>query len=115
MPDPQTAAALPGTPKQRETITVTLSEPIRREGGDVTTISIRKPRAGELRGLKVEDLFATDINALIAVLPRITSPVIAAHEVEQFEADDLLEVAGAVKGFFMPEALKVAVKAQFGG
>jgi len=110
-----TEAAVPAAPKQRETVTVTLAEPIQRAGGDITAITLRKPRAGELRGLKVEDLFATDINTLIAVLPRITSPVMAAHEVEQLEADDLLEVAGAVKGFFMPEALKVAVKAQFGG
>ena len=101
--------------RKPETVTIQLAEPIQRSGGDITELTLRKPRAGELRGLKVEDLFATDINTLIVVLPRITSPTIAAHEVEQLEADDLLEVAGAVKGFFMPKAIKEAMAKALGG
>ena len=76
---------------------------------------MRKPRAGELRGLKVEDLFTTDINTLIVLLPRIAQPTIIAQDVEGLEAEDLLEVAGAVKGFFMSAQLKEAMKAHAGG
>lgn len=116
--DPAETAKAPApepAPRQPQTVTVTLGEPLRRTGGDITELTLRKPRAGELRGLKVEDLFGTDVNTLIVLLPRITSPVIAAHEVEMLEADDLLEVAGAVKGFFMPASLREAMAKALGG
>lgn len=90
-------------------VTVTLSEPIVRGNDKITGITLRKPKAGELRGLKVEDLFTTDVNALCILLPRITMPPLIAADVEQLEADDLLEVAGTVKGFFMPQAMKDAL------
>jgi len=96
-----------------QTITVTLSEPLRRKGGEVSELTLRKPKTGELRGLKVEDLFTTDVNTLLVLLPRITLPPLITAEVEELSSEDLLEVAGAVKGFFMPAALKEAMaKAQ---
>ena len=101
-------------PAQNATVTVDLATPIPRAGGDISRLVLRKPKAGELRGLKVEDLFATDVNTLIALLPRITIPALIAEEVEGLEAEDLLEVAGAVKGFFMPAALKQAMAKAMG-
>ncbi len=101
--------------KAPQTVAIALSEPIARKGGDVAELTLRKPRAGELRGLKVGDLFETDVNALMVLIPRISSPALIAAEVEQLETEDLIEVAGAVKGFFMTAAMKEAVAKQFGG
>ena len=103
------------SPKAPQTVWITLSEPIARKGGDIAELTLRKPRAGELRGLKVGDLFETDVNALMVLIPRISSPTLIAAEVEQLETEDLIEVAGAVKGFFMTAAMKEAVAKQFGG
>lgn len=102
------------TSKLPQTITVTLAEPIKRTGGDIAEVTLRKPKAGELRHLKVEDLFATDVNALIVLLPRITNPPLIVSEIEQLETEDLLEIAGAVKGFFMPAAMKEAIAKALG-
>ncbi|CDO35817.1 phage tail assembly protein [Novosphingobium sp. KN65.2] len=102
-------------PKTPQTVTITLSEPISRKGGDITELTLRKPRTGELRGLKVEDLFATDVNALMLLIPRISSPALIGDEVGQLETEDLIEVAGTVKGFFMTAAMKAAVAKAFGG
>lgn len=92
-----------------QTVTVKLANPIHRKGGDVAEIILRKPKAGHLRGLKVEDLFGTDVNALMALLPRITEPPLIVAEIEDLETDDLLEIAGTVKGFFMTAEMRTAM------
>lgn len=111
------AATAPETPAASTTqsVTVRLACPIRRAGGDIAEITLRKPRAGALRGLKIEDLYQTDVNALIVLLPRITEPALIPAEIEDMESEDLIELAGAVKGFFMSAEMKEAIRKAFGG
>lgn len=97
-----------------QTIKVRLAHPIRRKGGDITELTLRKPKAGALRGLKIEDLYQTDVNALLVLLPRITEPALIAAEIEDMESEDLIELAGAVKGFFMSAEMKAAIAKHFG-
>lgn len=96
------------------TVKVRLSFPIRRAGGDITDIALRKPKAGALRGLKIEDLYQTDVNSLLVLLPRITDPALIPAEIEDMESEDLIELAGAVKGFFMSAEMKAAIAKHFG-
>lgn len=100
------ANSAPTMPGADKSVTITLVEPIIREGGvNVESITLRKPNAGELRGLKVPDLVNGDVNTVIALLPRIASPVISQDEAETLDLEDFGEIAGAVFGFFMnPEA-----------
>lgn len=107
-------APAPAAP-EGQTITVRLAYPIRRKGGDIAEIVLRKPKAGALRGLKIEELYQTDVNALIVLLPRITQPALIPAEIEDMESEDLIELAGAVKGFFMSAEIKAAIVQQFGG
>lgn len=100
------------TPAQ--TVTIRLNTPIRRAGGDIAEITLRKPKAGALRGLKIEDLYQTDVNALIVLVPRISEPALIAAEIEDMESDDLIELAGAVKGFFMSAEMKAAINRLLG-
>lgn len=102
-------------PKPGKSTTVTLSEPIPREGGDITVLTLAKPNAGNMRGLKVPDIVNGDVNTIIALLPRITTPPIGAHEAEALEADDIGEVAGAIFGFFMTAVDKEKMAQMLGG
>lgn len=98
-----------------ECATITLQEPIQRANGEpIAEITLRKPKAGELRGLKVEDLYGSDINSLLVLIPRIASPVLVKEHVEQIGTEDLMEIAGAVRGFFMTAGMKAAVAKAFG-
>ncbi|MGV3511884.1 MAG: phage tail assembly protein [Novosphingobium sp.] len=92
-----------------EAVTINLANPIKRKGGDLAEITLRRPKAGALRGLKVEDLYSTDVNALMVLLPRITEPTLIMAEVEELETEDLLEIAGTVKAFFWNDEMKAAV------
>lgn len=97
-----------------ETHTIQLASPIQREGGPLATLALRRPVAGELRGLKVSDLIQGDISAVIAVLPRISSPFITEQEAASIDPADLGEIAGTIAGFFMTPAQKEQVRQMTG-
>lgn len=99
--------------KPENTVTIELDTPIERAGGNVAELVLRKPKAGELRGLRAEELFNTSTDAIFTLLPRICTPMITPGEIGQIESDDWLEICGAVKGFFMPAKLREAIEAQF--
>lgn len=102
-------AAIPTAPTQPQMKKITLTTPIKRGESTITEITLRKPKTGELRSLKVEDLFTTDVNTLFVLLPRISLPTLLEADIANLDTEDLLEIAGAVKGFFMNAEVKAAV------
>lgn len=94
---------IPGENKPT-TVTVTLEYPIQRGEQKITAITLRRPRAGELRGVKLMDLLQMDVAALHVVLPRVTSPVLTAHDVAALEPADMMQLGAEVSGFFMTKA-----------
>ncbi|RSU73158.1 phage tail assembly protein [Sphingomonas sp. S-NIH.Pt3_0716] len=107
------APVLPGTDKA---VVIKLVEPIIREGGtNVDTLTLRKPNAGELRGLKVPEVVNGDVNTVIALLPRIASPVISQDEAETLNLEDFGEITGAIYGFFMNREAKAKIAQMMGG
>jgi len=81
--------------------TITLSEPIKRGDQVFESINLRKPRAGELRGLNLQQLIAVDVAAILQLLPRISDPVLIESECNALDPADLTEIGGAIRGFFM--------------
>lgn len=101
-------------PKPGKSVSITLSEPIQREGGDLLWLTLAKPNAGNMRGLKVPDIVNGDVNTILALLPRIATPVISAHEAEALEPEDIGEIAGAIFGFFMTATDKARMAQMMG-
>lgn len=77
----------------------TLAHPLKRGDQEMTQITLRKPGAGELRGIKLLDVMQMDVTAHAAIVPRISD--ITKDEFWQLEAEDLAEVMGSVVGFFV--------------
>lgn len=95
-----------------EIITIALSSPIKRGETEITEIGLRKPKAGELRGgLTLQSLITTDIAALLTLIPRISNPPLAPHEVEELDPSDLTEIGGTIRGFFMTPAERMMLEA----
>ena len=67
-------------------------------------MNLRKPAAGELRGVALADLLRLDVAALITVLPRITSPTLTPQDVSGLDLVDLTALGTGVLGFFMSKA-----------
>ncbi len=81
-----------------------LQTPIQRGETQIDDVEIRKPAAGELRGVSLVELLQMDVGALITVLPRITTPSLTAQEVAALDPADMLTMGGSVSSFLLPKA-----------
>lgn len=84
--------------------TITLDTSIKRGDNDIAEIALRKPSAGELRGVTLTDLLQMDVAALTKVLPRISEPALTEVEVARMDPADLVQLGGVVAGFLLPRA-----------
>lgn len=83
-----------------------LDFPIQRGAQAITHVQLRKPMAGELRGIKLTELLQMDVGALQAVLPRISAPTLTPAEVAGLDPADLTELGTQVVGFFMRKSIR---------
>ncbi|MNE66329.1 Phage tail protein E [compost metagenome] len=84
--------------------TITLDTPIIRGETSITSISLRKPASGELRGVSLIDLAQMDVLALRKVLPRITTPTLTDIEIGRMDPADLLQCGVAVGSFLLKKS-----------
>lgn len=90
------------------TETITLDSPIQRGDQAITAITLRKPMAGELRGVNLMAIMQMDVSAAITLLPRITAPSLTTQEVECMDPADLLQLTSTVTGFLLPKSANTA-------
>ncbi|MFZ6709767.1 phage tail assembly protein [Undibacterium sp. TC9W] len=88
--------------------TITLDEPIKRGDTTITSITLRKPKAGELRGVSLVELGQMNVAALQQVLPRITTPILTAQDVANLDVADLVEIGSEVSLFLVKKADRMA-------
>ncbi|MDR2325106.1 MAG: phage tail assembly protein [Acidovorax sp.] len=100
-----TADAAPAAPEN----TVTLDFPLKRGEGEVNSITLRKPMAGELRGIKLTDLLTLEVGAVKLLLPRVSTPTLLPHEVDKLDPADFTELATTVAGFFVRKSTREAL------
>jgi len=91
--------------------TITLDTPITRGSSTITEVNLRKPTAGELRGVSLASLMQMDVTELTRVLPRITQPTLTDAELAQLDIADLTQFATEVTGFLLPKALRGSLSA----
>jgi len=101
----KTAETLPETDDN----CVSLDQPIKRGATQIDSISLRKPTAGELRGVLLVDLLNLDVASLIKVIPRISNPGITAPEAAGMDPADLLAIGGKIAGFLLQRSAKADV------
>jgi len=82
-------------------ISVPLQTPIQRGTQRIDTVVLRRPKAGQLRGLLLTDLLQMRVDSLAALLPRITTPTLLQHEIDDLDPADLVALSGAAIGFFL--------------
>jgi len=102
----------PADPKM---VNIELECPIERESGAITSLSVRKPGAGELRGLKIQDIMGADVNTMIVLIPRISSPFLTAPEVESLDPADFAEISGTIVNFFYGRTTRESIAKITGG
>lgn len=111
MKDPKSAAENLAT---KEVVTaeqdkfnvITLDVPIVRGNTTITEVTVNKPSTGALRGAKLQALLDTDVDALIRVLPRITTPNLTVPEISNLDPADIYALSQALAIFFLPNSVK---------
>lgn len=84
--------------------TVTLDQPIVRGEQTIDTLQLRKPKAGELRGLSLVDVGQLKVDALTKLIPRIAMPIITPVEVANMDPADLLACGAEVGSFLLQKS-----------
>lgn len=82
---------------------VTLVTPVTVGDSEITAVTLREPKAGEMRGLKLTDVLTMDVSALTKLLPRITSPALGPDEILALSSRDFMQLAEGVVMFFASE------------
>ncbi|HEY9092044.1 phage tail assembly protein [Parasphingorhabdus sp.] len=95
--------------------TVTLSTPIIVGDKTIDKLTLRKPTAGELRGLSLQDIMTTEVTAMLSIIPRICEPALNPEQVNGLEVDDFSMIAGTIRGFFMTPAEKKMLESMLNG
>lgn len=73
---------------------------VRENGNSIDKINIRKPKTGDLRGVKLTDLFQMDVSTLTILIPRLCTPTITAADINNMDLADILEIGTTVVSFF---------------
>lgn len=80
---------------------IELDEPLKRGEQTIDRITLRKPKSGELRGVSLADVLQMQTDALITLIPRLSSPSLTAAEVRQMDPADLVQCGGEIAGFLL--------------
>ncbi|MBP2844063.1 MULTISPECIES: phage tail assembly protein [Dickeya] len=86
--------------------TVTLDSPLKRGEAVIESIAVRKPTSGALRGVRLQALMELDVNAVMVVLPRVTTPALTAAEVLELDPADLVALSVEVVTFLLPKSAR---------
>tara|TARA_R110002020_G_scaffold474773_2_gene707352 strand:- start:14717 stop:15127 length:411 start_codon:yes stop_codon:yes gene_type:complete len=89
--------ALPTNP---DIETVEFDNPIQRGDMVISEVNINKPKTGALRGLSLSDLLKLDVETVIKLVPRVSTPPLTEPEVASLDPVDFLSISTAVVGFF---------------
>ncbi|WP_437887769.1 phage tail assembly protein [Phytobacter sp. V91] len=85
--------------------TVELDTPILRGKTTITSIVVRKPQSGALRGTRLQALMDMDVNAMMVVLPRVTTPALTQQEINEMDPADLLSLSVEVVYFLLKKSV----------
>ena len=84
---------------------VELDTPILRGKTEITSVTVRKPQSGALRGTRLQALLDMDVNALITVLPRITTPALTTAEINEMDPADLVSLSVEMVTFLLKKSV----------
>lgn len=84
---------------------IELDTPILRGKTEITSVTVRKPQSGALRGTRLQALLDMDVNALITVLPRITTPALTTAEINEMDPADLVSLSVEVVTFLLKKSV----------
>ncbi len=79
---------------------IKLQYPLEQEGDTkLTEVTLRKPKAGELRGLQLSLIQMQDVDAMMTLIPRISE--LREKDLHNLEMEDFSTISVETLGFFV--------------
>ena len=94
------------TPAHASSVSIDLEQPIKRGETSIAQIELRRPNAGELRGLHMSQLLAMQTDAILTLLPRICTPILMPHEMNQLDPSDLVMIGYSIVEMTAPKSMR---------
>lgn len=85
--------------------TIQLDTPIMHGKTEITEIVLRKPQSGALRGIRLQAIMDMDVNAMMTVIPCISSPALTAQEIAEMDSADLTAMSVEVVTFLLKKSV----------
>ena len=85
---------------------IPLEVPVARGSETIDILKLRRPSAGEMRGLNLADLLQMDITAASKLLPRIAVPPLTQPEVDALDPADFVAICTEMMDFFTPARMR---------
>jgi len=77
--------------------------PLQRGETLITTVAVRRPASGELRGISLAKLAELDANTLGMLLPRVTTPTLNKQDIDRLDPADLFALGVLTASFLAPK------------
>lgn len=85
---------------------VLLDNPLKRAGGDINSVVVKKPIGGEYRGTTMTAVFNMDVLALATVVPRVSDPIVHKTEYLAMDGEDCAAIGGEIVNFLLTKSQK---------
>ncbi|PHM68314.1 phage tail assembly protein [Xenorhabdus sp. KJ12.1] len=86
--------------------TIELETPLARGNGKITEVTVRKPTSGALRGARLQALLEMDVDSMLLILPRVTTPALTKNDLMMMSPGDLINLSVEVVNFLLPKSVK---------
>ncbi|MGY0794318.1 phage tail assembly protein [Azospirillum argentinense] len=80
--------------------TVPLAKPLPYGQNTLTELQLRRPMAGDLRGLRLAGLSDMDVDVITKIAVRCSVTVVTEAQMAELDPYDLIKLTEAVGGFF---------------
>ena len=86
---------------------IAIGDQVVHEAG--TKIQVRRPSAGELRGVDISATISRcDFAQIEKIAPRITNPMLLKEHISAMDPADFVQLGGEIVDFLLPKAVKQA-------
>ena len=103
--DSTTATATATATVVSNTVSIALQTPVVRGQQSITEIIVRRPRTADLRGISLAELLTLRTEAVTTLLPRISTPTLLRHEIDDLDPADFVSIATEVVSFLVPRSV----------
>ncbi|HVI51513.1 MAG TPA: phage tail assembly protein [Candidatus Sulfotelmatobacter sp.] len=82
--------------------TITLIKPLKFGEDIIAELPLRRPMAGDLRGIKLAAIQELDVTTILSLVQRLSTVPLAPDTLTTMDPVDIVQACEVISGFFVP-------------